>query len=87
MDKTFIPDDWVSSTFLKKCYERKGGKSEGFIKTFHREFARHGKKKVRNSNLEEPFLSVIIILEPPWTTWLLFPKKLCASYPQHSNHC
>ena len=46
VDRTFIPDDWIASTFLKKCFERKGVKEEGFIKSYHENFARFGKKKV-----------------------------------------
>ena len=46
VDQTFIPDDWISSTYLKKCFERKGVESEGFIQSFHENFGRFGKKKV-----------------------------------------
>ena len=46
VDQTFIPDDWIPSTFLKKCFERKGVESEGFIQSFHENFGRFGKKKV-----------------------------------------
>ena len=45
VDKTFIPEDWISSSYLKKCFERKGGEPDGFIKSFHADFARLGKKK------------------------------------------
>ena len=46
LDETFIPEDWISSTFLKRCFERQGGEKEGFIKSFHEKFAKLGKKKV-----------------------------------------
>ena len=46
VDETFIPDDWICSTYLKKCFERKNGKPEGFIQAYQDDFARFGQKKV-----------------------------------------
>ena len=46
-EKDHIPDDWVSATYLKKCFERKNGEPGGFIDSFLVEHARHGKKMVR----------------------------------------
>ena len=45
-DREFIPDDWISATYLKKCFERKNGKPTGYIQSFQEEHARFGKKKV-----------------------------------------
>jgi hypothetical protein len=42
----FIPDSWVSAYYLRRCFERKRVKEEGYIKSFEEEFGRHGKKKV-----------------------------------------
>ena len=46
IDGRFIPDSWVSAYYLRRCYERKGGKEDGYIKSFEEEFGRYGKKKV-----------------------------------------
>lgn len=45
VDMEFIPDDWVSATFLRKCFERKNGEPAGYIDSFLDEYARLGKKK------------------------------------------
>ena len=46
-EQDYIPDDWVSATYLKKCFERKNGETSGFIDSFFEQHARHGKKMVR----------------------------------------
>ena len=42
----FIPDTYISAGFLRRCFERRGGKTKGFIKSFQEKYARFGKKKV-----------------------------------------
>ena len=42
----FIPDTYISAGFLRRCFERRGGETKGFIKSFQEKYARFGKKKV-----------------------------------------
>ena len=86
VDQTFIPDDWISSTFLKKCFERKGVESEGFIQSFHENYGRFGKKKVSELARARLYNVKCILSEPQRSCWLLFPQTLPESYSQHSNH-
>lgn len=44
-DERFIPESYVSGKYLRRCFERKGGESDGFIASFHENYARFGKKK------------------------------------------
>ena len=82
-EDSFIPDDWISADFLKRCYERKGGEEKGYIHSFVEEFARIGKKKVWI--LFKVYILInCFIQELPWSPRALVPKKFPAS---HSGHC
>ena len=83
-EQTFIPDDWISSTYLKKCFERKGVESEGFIQSFHKNFGRFGKKRV--SKVAKPIHVNCVSSESQRSCRLLFLQELLERYSQHSDH-
>ena len=45
-DEKFVPDSYISGSYLTRCFERKGGKPAGFIAGFQDQYARFGRKKV-----------------------------------------
>ena len=59
VDDTFIPDECISSTYLARCFERKGLNPGGFIRGLVDKFARHGQKKVSFSVYLPTFYTLV----------------------------
>ena len=80
----FIPDSYISAGYLRRCFERRGGKSKGFIAEFLLEHARFGRKKVHNGMLGEILHLLRIcrmLLEAPGIGFLIGSCRLISTLP------
>jgi hypothetical protein len=86
IDGRFIPDSWVSAYYLRRCYERKGGKEDGYIKSFEEEFGRYGKKKVCYLTIKLFIIALAFFsAECQGSCWILVPKEIHTSQLGHCN--